>query len=57
MNEIPGLRFVGYASHPRVNHGEPLPLFEPVAPKDRPSINTVEGRNARKIRGRWHLRN
>lgn len=42
---VPGLRHVGYTSHPRVNHGQPLPLFEPVAPEGRLSINTPEGWN------------
>ena len=40
---VPGLRYVGHVSHPRVNHGEPLPLFEPVAPEGCPDINTPEG--------------
>lgn len=43
MNEITGLRFVGYANHLRVNYGQPLPLFEPVESEGSPSINTAEG--------------
>lgn len=46
MNNIPGLHLVGTVSNPHVNHGEPLPLYEPVTPKGRMSINTVEGWNA-----------
>ena len=42
----PGLRYVGEYSHPQVNHGQSLPVFEPVEPKDRPSINSLEGWNA-----------
>ena len=42
----PGLRFVGEMSHPQVNRGRPIPVFEPVAPHDRPSINTLEGWNS-----------
>lgn len=30
--------------HPDVGGGKPLPVIEPVAPEDRPGINTVEGR-------------
>ena len=41
--KAPGLRYAGEYSHPQVNHGQPLPVFEPVAPKDRPSINSLEG--------------
>ena len=41
----PGLRYVGEYSHPQVNHGQSLPVFEPVAPEGRPSINTIEGWN------------
>lgn len=41
-----GMRGVGEVSHPQINDGRPLPLFEPVSPKDRPSINTMEGWNA-----------
>ena len=39
----PGLRYLGLVSNDHVNHGQPLPLFEPIPPKDRPSINTLEG--------------
>jgi len=41
-----GLHFVGLISDERVNDGSPLPLFEPLSPKDRPSINTPEGWNS-----------
>lgn len=41
--DTPGLRYVGEYSHPQVNHGQPLPVFEPVAPAGRPSINSLEG--------------
>ena len=41
-----GLHFVGLVSDEQVNKGTPLPLFEPVPPKDRPGINTLEGWNA-----------
>ena len=41
--EVPNLRYVGEYSHPQVNHGQPLPMFEPVAPEGRPSINTLDG--------------
>ena len=39
--EAPGLRYVEHISHPQVN--QPLPVFEPVEPEGRPSINTLEG--------------
>lgn len=39
----PGLRYAGECSHPQVTHGQPLPVFEPVVPKDHPSINSLEG--------------
>ena len=42
---ISGLRYVGYTSNPRVNNGQPVPLFEPVTLVGRPSINTMEGWN------------
>ena len=41
-----GMRGVGEVSHPQINDGRPLPLFEPVSPKDQHSINTMEGWNA-----------
>lgn len=41
--DTPGLRYICEYSHPRVNHGQLVPLFEPVAPEGRPSINTLEG--------------
>lgn len=41
----PGLRYVGDISCERVNGGNPLPLFEPVATEGRCSINTLEGWN------------
>ena len=44
--KAPGLRYAGEYSHPQVNNGQPLPVFEPVEPKDRPSINSLEGWNA-----------
>ena len=43
--DVPGLRYVGDISDERINNGKPLPLFETVAPKGRPSINTLEGWN------------
>ena len=39
------LRYVGHISCEEVNEGKPLPLFEPVAPEGRLSINTLEGWN------------
>ena len=39
----PGLRYVGDISLENVNHGHPLPVFEPVSPKNRPGIRTPEG--------------
>lgn len=42
----PGLCYVGDVSDPHVNHGQSLPMFEPVAPEGRPDINTLEGWNA-----------
>jgi len=44
--EIPNLRCVGQVSHRKVNHGRPVPLYEPMAMKGRPDINTLEGWNA-----------
>lgn len=44
-NATSGLRYVRHISHPQVNDGQFLPLFEPVAPEGRPSINTLEGWN------------
>ena len=44
--EIPGCIFAGYTEHPDINDGKPFPLFEPIMPKDRPSINTLDGWNA-----------
>lgn len=44
--DIPGCTFVGYIQANNVNGGRPVPLFEPTAPTDRPSINTLEGWNA-----------
>ena len=41
--EAPGLQYIGHVSHPQVNYGQPLPVFEPKAPVDGPSINTEEG--------------
>ena len=41
--KFPGLRYVEHISIEGINNGEPLPLFEPVPPKDRPGINTLEG--------------
>lgn len=46
LYQVPGLRYVGHTSHPRVSSGDPLPVFEPVSPEVRPSINTLEGWNA-----------
>lgn len=46
LYNAPSLRYVGHVSHPHVNGGQPLSMFEPVAPEGRPSINTLEGRNA-----------
>ncbi len=43
LYDAPGLRYVGHVSHPHVSGGKPLPVFEPVAPVDRPSINALEG--------------
>ena len=40
------LRYVEYTSHPQVNNGQPLPVFEPVKPEAHPSINTLDGWNA-----------
>lgn len=41
--KFPGLRYVEDISIEGINNGEPLPLFECIAPKDRPGINTREG--------------
>jgi hypothetical protein len=41
----PALQFDGHISHPQINNGQPLPLFQPVAPEGRPSINTLDGWN------------
>lgn len=41
-----GMCCVGEVSHPQINDGRPLPLFEPASPSNRPSINAVEGWNA-----------
>ena len=46
MCQIPGMIRIGQISHPRVNGGQPLPLFEPIAPENHPSINTMEGWNS-----------
>ena len=46
LYNIPGLIYVGTIENPKVNHGNPVPLFKPITPKDRPSINTLEGWNA-----------
>lgn len=46
LYNAPGLHCVGQISHPKVNAGQPVPVFEPVASKDRPDINTMEGWNA-----------
>ena len=40
--EISSLRYVGEISHEKVNEGQPIPLFEPVAPAGKNSINTRE---------------
>ena len=42
----PALQFVGFVSQKDVNGGGEVPVFEPVPPKDKPSINTLEGWNA-----------
>ena len=41
-----GMCCVSEVAHPQINDGRPLPLFDPASPKDRPSINTMEGWNA-----------
>lgn len=46
LYHIPGLVYVRSIVNPDVNHGDPVPLFEPITPKDRPSINTPDGWNA-----------
>ena len=46
LYHIPGLVYVGSIENPDVNHGDPVPLFELITPKNRPSINTLEGWNA-----------
>ena len=44
---LPGLVFAGYTADPRVNGGQPVPLYELAERTDgKPSINTVEGWNA-----------
>lgn len=45
LYNAPGLRYVGHVSHPQVNHGLVLPMFEPVPVEGRPDINTQEGWN------------
>ena len=42
----PGLRYAGALSHPHVNGGEPVPVFEPVVLPGQSDINTLEGWNA-----------
>lgn len=42
----PSLRYAKDISHPRINNGQPVPLFEPVAPEGMPSINTLTGWDA-----------
>lgn len=45
--ELPGLSFVGYIRGDNINHGTPIPLFDPAPPPEgRVSINTLEGWNA-----------
>lgn len=45
--QIPGLVFAGYTSHPQVNGWQPVPLYDFAERTDgRPSINTTEGWNA-----------
>lgn len=46
LHHIPGLIYVKTVTNPNVNQGKPVALFEPAAPKDKPSINTAEGWNA-----------
>lgn len=42
--ELPGLSFAGYIRADNINHGVPIPLFNPAPPPDgRASINTLEG--------------
>ena len=44
--KIRGLVYTGEFNDPRVNGGQPLPLYEPAPRTDgRPDINTVEGWN------------
>lgn len=43
---ITGMRCIGQVVNTKVNGGRPVPLFEPVPPAGRPSINTMEGWNA-----------
>ena len=45
LYNAPGLRYVGYVSHRQVNHGQALPMFEPIPIEGRPDINTLEGWN------------
>lgn len=46
MLNIPGCIITGYISTPEVNDGRPVPVFTPITPADRPSINTLDGWNA-----------
>ena len=45
--DLPGLTFIGYVKNEHVNHGAPVPLFQPAGPHPgQLSINTLEGWNA-----------
>ena len=47
LYHVPGLIYVKTVTNPNVNQGNPIALFESAEPKDKPSINTAEGWNAR----------
>lgn len=42
---LPGAVFLGMLSDPRINNGKEVPLLTSKVPKDRPSINPLEGWN------------
>lgn len=44
--DLPGLTFIGYVKSENINHGAPVPLFQPATPPGQLSINTIEGWNA-----------
>ena len=41
----PRMQMVGMVSHPVVNNGAPVPVYENIRDESRPDINTLEGWN------------